>query len=156
MRTKKRFFLSGLMISATGLIILLSCISSSAMGAERFVNNGDGTVTDNKTGLMWAEKDNGIPINWTDGNAYCQNYDGAGYTDWRLPTLEELGSLYYPEANQLGYHIVKWVEITADTCWASETRGYKAGRFNYRYGSIHWLRQFYSGPGRALPVREVK
>ncbi len=157
MNVFQRFLLTDKAIVMAGFFLLLSCFAESAMGGDRFVNNGDGTVTDHDAGLMWAEKDNGIPINWPNGNSYCQNYKGAGYTDWRLPTLEELAGLYYPEAkNQRGYHIVKWIEITADTCWASETRNYESGRFNFRYGSVHWLRQSYSGPTRALPVRRIK
>ncbi len=157
MRICRRLFLSDRMITTAGLFFLLFCFAGSAAGGERFVNNCDGTVTDRETGLMWAEKDNGVPANWPNAKAYCQDYTGAGYTDWRLPTLEELGTLHRPETkNPRGYHIVKWVKITADTCWASDTRDGDAGRFNFRYGSVHWLRPWYSGPGRALPVRRIR
>ncbi|MBN2570463.1 MAG: caspase family protein [Deltaproteobacteria bacterium] len=36
----------------------------------RFVDNGDGTVMDNQTGLMWAARDNGANINWHDAQSY--------------------------------------------------------------------------------------
>ena len=124
---------------------------------ERFVNNHDGTVTDNQTGLMWAARDNGRPINWMDAQTYCRAYRGGGYADWRMPTVDELAGLYQPqETNTRGYHLSKQIETTAASCWASDTDGDKAARFNFTYGRVYWLRQPYSGPTRVLPVRNLK
>jgi len=36
----------------------------------RFIDNGNGTVADTKTGLMWAAKDNGRYISWADAKSY--------------------------------------------------------------------------------------
>jgi hypothetical protein len=142
-------------ILAIGLFVLLVLIDIPAMASDRFVNNGNGTITDTKTGLMWAAKDNGNPISWNDARSYCQNYSGGGHTDWRMPTLVELESLYDPEIkNKYGYHIPKLIDTTAESCWAEETRGYEAARFNFTYGQEYWLRQSYLGPSRALPVRD--
>ena len=60
-------------ILAIGLFVFIGFIDSPAMASDRFVDHGDGTVTDKKTGLMWAAKDNGNPINWKDARYYCQN-----------------------------------------------------------------------------------
>jgi len=61
---------------------------------------------------LWAAKDNGDLINWPNALSYCQNYSGGGYTDWRMPTLAELSSLYNPEVkNRNGYHITKLVSV---------------------------------------------
>lgn len=142
---------------AVGFFVLISFLVMPAMALNRFVNNGDGTVTDTKTGLMWAAKDNVIPINWSNALSYCHNYSGGGHSDWRMPTLAELESLYNPkEKNKNGYHVTKLIDTTASSCWALETRGSTAGRFNFTYGKVYWLRQFYSGPTRVLPVRSCK
>lgn len=142
-----------LLIGIIGLLVLLVF---PAMAVERFVKNNNGTVTDHKTGLMWAEKDNETPIHWMDAQSYCQEYSGAGYTDWRMPTVDELSSLYEPEKiNSHGYHITELIVTTAASCWASETHGNKAARFNFTYGTVYWLRQPYSGPTRVVPVREL-
>jgi hypothetical protein len=134
--------------------ILIGFTVIPAMASSRFVDNGDGTVTDTKTRLMWAAKDNGSPIHWEDAFSYCQNYGGGGHTDWRMPTLAELESLYnFEEKNKRGYHITQLIETSAASLWASETRGFKAARFNFTYGKLYWLRQTYSGPTRVLPVR---
>lgn len=58
------------------------------------VANDNGTVTDPKTGLMWAAKDNGQDIDWHGAKKYCENYRGGGYKDWRMPTQDELYGLY--------------------------------------------------------------
>ena len=51
-------------------------------------------VLDTQTGLMWADKDNGSSVTWQEAKAYCENYRGGEYTDWRMPTIEELKGLY--------------------------------------------------------------
>ena len=61
---------------------------------NRFIANSNGTVLDTQTDLLWAAKDNGSGINWQDAKKYCENYRGGGYSDWRMPTQEELGGLY--------------------------------------------------------------
>ena len=135
-------------------MLLVWLFAWPAMAFERFVNHHNGTVTDNQTGLMWAATDNGRPINWMDAQSYCSAYRGGGYDDWRMPTLDELAGLYEPqETNTHGYHLSKQIETSAASCWASETDGDKAARFNFTYGSVYWLRQPYSGPTRVLPVR---
>ena len=140
-----------------GSFVIIGFFVISAMALDRFVGHGDGTVTDTKTGLMWAANDNGSPINWPNALSYCQNYSGGGHTDWRMPTLAELTSLYDPkDKNKRGYHVNKLIDTSAQSCWASETRGFKAARFNFIYGQAYWLRQSYSGPTRVLPVRAGK
>lgn len=154
MKLYTRILLAQKIILAIGLFVFLGLIVIPGIASDRFVNNGDGTVTDTKTGLMWAAKDNGIHINWTDARSYCQSYSGGGHTDWRMPTLAELTSLYEPVIqNNRGYHITSFVDTTAESCWASETRGNEAARFNFTYGQEYWLRQSHSGSGRAIPVR---
>ena len=59
-------------------------------GINEFVNNGNGTITDNSTGLMWAQSDSGGGIDWSLALAYAENSTLAGYSDWRLPNVKEL------------------------------------------------------------------
>ncbi len=58
-----------------------------------FVDNSDGTVTDNATGLMWSQADNGEGILWVDALEYAEESELAGYDDWRLPNIKELQSI---------------------------------------------------------------
>ena len=154
MKFLTRFLSAKVIILAIFLFAFLGFIFIPAIAGDRFINNGDGTITDTKTGLVWAAEDNGELINWANARSYCQNYNGGGHTDWRMPTLAELKSLYDPEVeNKGGYHIPVLIDTTAETCWASDARGEIAARFNFTHGREYWLRKTHSGVGRVLPVR---
>jgi len=60
--------------------------------APFFIANGDGTVSDTITGLMWQQTDGG---EMTIENAldYCNNLMLAGFSDWRLPKADESFSI---------------------------------------------------------------
>jgi len=58
--------------------------------AGDFTDNGNGTVTDNITDLMWQQEDENVECDWKAAIAYCEDSTFAGYNDWRLPNYEEL------------------------------------------------------------------
>jgi hypothetical protein len=62
-------------------------------GLNDFTDNGDGTVTDRATGLMWQQADSGSDLNWQAALAYAENLKLAGWQDWRLPNAKELQSI---------------------------------------------------------------
>lgn len=62
-------------------------------GKSAFVDNGDGTITDRATGLMWMKTDSGKGMNWRSALQYAENLNYAGYSDWRLPNAKELHSI---------------------------------------------------------------
>jgi hypothetical protein len=62
-------------------------------GINNFTTNGNGTISDNATGLMWMQDDSAKGMNWQDALSYAENKDFAGYTDWRLPDSKELESI---------------------------------------------------------------
>ena len=49
--------------------------------ANRFVDNGNGTVTDRSTGLMWQKSTDSGAIDWEQAIYYCEDLDHAGYSD---------------------------------------------------------------------------
>ena len=55
-------------------------------------DNGDGTVTDLNTGLMWV-RERGKKVTWKDAISGAPACRIGGYTDWRMPTIKELYSL---------------------------------------------------------------
>jgi len=55
-----------------------------------FTDNGNGTVTDNITGLVWQQKDDAVTRIWSSAVNYCDTLVLAGYYDWRLPSKREL------------------------------------------------------------------
>ena len=68
-------------------------VRGSNYGENQYLNNGDGTVTDQATGLMWQQSDDGTGRNWEEALAYAENLNMAGYSDWRLPNVHELQSI---------------------------------------------------------------
>jgi len=71
-----------------------------APSAVQLVDNGNGTLTDRSTGLMWAQKDSyadlGRCLAYTEARQYVQELKTGGHGDWRMPTLDELASIYDP------------------------------------------------------------
>lgn len=65
----------------------------SDYGVNNFVDNGDGTVTDQATGLMWQKADDDNARNWEAALAYADELTLAGHDDWRLPSAKELQSI---------------------------------------------------------------
>ena len=70
----------------------------------RYTVNGDGTITDNKTNLMWKRCTEGLSgsactigsattYNWQQALDLANNSSFAGFSDWRLPNIKELRSI---------------------------------------------------------------
>lgn len=127
-----------------------------------FIAYDNGTVLDTRTNLMWAAKDNGSDVNWEDAKNHCENYRGGGYSDWRMPTQEELAGLYDRsksyKATQQYYNVklTEFIQLSACCPWASETRGSDAAHFYFINGNWIWTQQSGDNGFRALPVRSAK
>ena len=82
-RTEKTFF--------------VICVRGNpAYGKNDFHDNGDGTITDRATGLMWSKADSGKGMNWQAALTWAQQKNAEkylGHDDWRLPSVKELQSL---------------------------------------------------------------
>jgi hypothetical protein len=75
----------------------------------RFVDNGDGTITDNDSGLIWCKKDSfQIEHDWLDFQEALKfidemnKKDYLGFHDWRIPESEEVEKLFVPESTLAG------------------------------------------------------
>ncbi len=68
-------------------------VRGEAYGTNAFADNADGTVTDQATGLMWAQSDDGVQLDWKDALAYAEGSELGGHSDWRLPNVKELQSI---------------------------------------------------------------
>jgi hypothetical protein len=131
---------------------------------ERFIDNGDGTVTDTQTHLMWAAADNMGDISWHAAKIYCENPPIAGYryTDWRMPTIEELRMLYdkslegYETDCGLPVKIPACIRLSCAWVWSSEHRAISAYAFSFRKGYQYSTLMMDTKHFRALPVRDLK
>jgi hypothetical protein len=90
----------------------------------RFVDNGDGTVTDNLTGLMWTA--NGTDEKtWQEALDWLKTLHMGGLTDWRLPNVNELRSLVdYTSSYPSLPHRNPFVYVQSDYYWSSTTYAY--------------------------------
>jgi hypothetical protein len=61
--------------------------------SNNFIDNGNGTVTDTQTNLMWQQGTAQNTMLWKDALAQCENLSLGGYQDWRLPNIKELFSI---------------------------------------------------------------
>jgi hypothetical protein len=68
-------------------------VTAGAPNPENYTDNGDGTVTDNLTGLMWQQTVPTGKYTWAQAVAYCPTLNLAGHSDWRLPSRIELVSI---------------------------------------------------------------
>ena len=71
------------------------CVRADNNGAyflPNFVDNGDGTVTDDVADLMWLQNGDGVLRDWEASIQYCETLEHAGYDDWKLPSNKELSS----------------------------------------------------------------
>ena len=74
----------------------IRCVRGDSYGVNSFVNKGDGTVTDNSSGLMWSQSDSASTMNWQEALAWVQTKNAEnylGHNDWRLPNAKELQSI---------------------------------------------------------------
>ncbi len=94
-----------------------------------FVDNGDGTVTDRATDLMWQKDGSPKPLTLKRATYYISSLNNKrfmGYSDWRMPTVEELASLIRGNVRR-GLHINPLFTTKQSRCWSSD-RGYVEDR----------------------------
>ena len=72
-------------------------LKDESEGQGRFLDNGDGTVTDRHHGLMWIQngwhRDFFAATTWEEAITKCEQFQAAGYRDWTLPTRAQWQSL---------------------------------------------------------------
>jgi hypothetical protein len=74
-------------------------------GSETEVQAGNPTWTDPQTGLMWAKWDNGCDVDWNQASNYCADLRLGGYSNWRLPSTDELAVIVDHTQNRNGWQV---------------------------------------------------
>jgi hypothetical protein len=135
-----------------------------AWPSPRFTDNGNGTVTDNLTGLVWLKNANCFgTMNWTTAlngantlaSGSCGLSDGSTAGDWRLPNRKELRSLIdYSRANLALPNGHPFTNAQSDWYWSSTTL---AGHTDYAWYVYMWFGYVYfdrkDTNGYVWPVR---
>jgi len=153
-------------LAVAALILALTRVPAGA--ADRFTDHGDGTVTDHEMSLVWAKADNQGDIGWHDAERWVRftfPYTvGSPHGDWRLPTPEELASLFRrDESDAAGYESEcgHWVrilppfELTCGWVWTSRVSAIQAYAFSFSRGAAFADRMAHIRGYRALAVRSL-
>lgn len=130
---------------------------------KRYADNGNDTITDAKTGLMWMKMDayqqTGHLLDWNGARAFVETLNKesfAGHNDWRVPTRKELVTLY--EADKLNGSLVMNVHIDPifasnglAALWSSEPNG----QFN-AFGVVFNTGEVFSSPTKSKAKKSVR
>ena len=115
-------------------------------------DNGDGTITDRKTGLIWKQclegqsgsdcASGGVEtFTWQQAlqRAQTVNSSGgfAGFSDWRLPTIKELSSLVEHQCVDPAINLTRFPNASSAVLWSSS--------FNAGYRTYAWSVYFDNG-----------
>ncbi|HHD63064.1 MAG TPA: DUF1566 domain-containing protein [Desulfobulbaceae bacterium] len=156
-----------IVILAIMVLVIIFILPHGTMAGDRFVDNGDGTVTDQQQELMWGTFDNQGDISWQEAKRWVtftfpytieKNYD-----NWRLPTTKELQNLFTSE-NAHDYkadcgkpvHIIPEIHLSCSWVWSSENKSITAKVFNFSRGYSYMDRMATKRGFRALAVRDIK
>lgn len=126
----------------TSLLILLFLIVSLSVFAGDYVDNGNDTITDRKTGLTWQKKES-RKMRWKQAVDYCLGLNLAGKSNWRLPSKRELltlveRSMFNPSINRQFFP-----DAVPENYWSSSTgtiaTGSAAWLVNFGFGEMHYF-----------------
>ena len=153
-----------------GLILAWALCGFVFAGEQlRFTVHEDGTVTDHLLGVMWGARDNQGDIDWQGAERWAKltfpfSLPQEKREGWRLPTLEELQSLYVDDASYEGYEtacghwvrIVPEIELSCGWVWTSEKKAISARVFNFQKGYHYTDRMVHNRGYRVLAVKSLK
>ncbi len=108
-------------------------------GLNSFIDNGNQTITDLATGLMWSKNDNGTGLNFTDALTWVQTKNTGnylGYNDWRMPDVKELQSIVN-YSNSPDYNSLPAIDLNYFVCSAITNENGQADFPYYWSSSTH-------------------
>jgi hypothetical protein len=117
--------------------------AAAAPTTTRFVDNGDGTITDTLLNLMWSKATlSDKCITHKKAEKICADLDLAGQSDWRLPTVEELFALADRSRKQPAIDTDAFPDTKSDWYWTSTISAWSSG--------YAWIIHFSSGSASGL------
>ena len=114
-----------------------------------FIAFEDGTILDTKTNLMWWSKSLTEVNGMDDAHSKCQLFRGGGYADWRLPSTNELITIYNKNS-KLEHKTIDFITLTTSYLIANEHEDTKK-----RSSSIRVL-NFENGRSENIPMKDAE
>ena len=112
------------------------CVRGGQPSSPSFADNGNGIVTDNRTGLMWQQGEAGT-MTWGSALSYCEGLSLGDKSDWRLPNIKELESIADDTKANPAIDTTFFPNVMSANYWSSTTDG---GNLTYA-----WYIFFYYG-----------
>jgi len=128
--------------------------------------SGDSVIIDYATGLIWHQSGSDKDMDWPEAKQWVKELNDkgyAGYSDWRLPTVEEAISLLDPNINPSGLYIDPVFDPKQTGIWTGDennSAGFMDGAWSVRFtggyggGNACWV--YDNASNRVRPVRSVK
>lgn len=139
---------------------------NSLFGAGPSLNdNGDGTVTDRRTGLVWQKTGPDPEMTWEEALKYCDSLTLAGLDDWRLPNLKELRSLSNDRNVHPSLDMIFFPGAKTAPYWSSTSQCNRpgcAGFVDFTTGLVSYADKLQKQPvlavrgGVAVPASRIK
>ncbi|MFQ5673692.1 MAG: DUF1566 domain-containing protein [Nitrospinales bacterium] len=136
------------------------------MTTNRFVDNGNDTITDSDTGLTWLKRDSRqITKKWLHlekAREFAEELNAArfgGFDDWRVPKLEDVKTIFDKKFTLLTHgndeiHIPPVFEAgCTDSTWTDEVNGERAMVYSLIKGRSSWINKLGEGPFAVRLVR---
>ena len=105
-----------------------------------YIDNGDGTITDSVTGLIWQKKDDNKARSWQEAQTYAKKLKLGEYSDWRVPTAKELMHIIDNDRHFQAIDKTYFPNTKPGYYWSSTTYEHNpkyAWRVNFIYGRLH-------------------
>ncbi|CCQ90740.1 hypothetical protein NITGR_360078 [Nitrospina gracilis 3/211] len=146
-----------------------SAAPQNTQNNSRFVENDDDTIIDMKRRLIWCRQDSWQLtdkwLSWVQARDYAQELNKkahGGYKDWRMPTTDEVRSLFdksqenTDHMGQKAFLVKLFPPGFGFLCWTKETRTKtQAVRFNFRKGGITFDDVYRTSRGATRYCRDI-
>ena len=133
---------------------------------EKFIDNQDGTLTDSTTELMWMQEDawqkEAKWFTWDEAIELANYFNSiklGGFQDWRLPTEDEIQTIYHEKATNLDKygkenHLLSAFPSGGLTIvWLKGESGHEGTLFDFKNGEF---RPMYKSKSGRMTVRLVR
>jgi len=111
-------------------------------GPGDFMDNDDGTIRDRSTYLIWEKHGSRYPLTWERSHAHIERLNAHGYgshTDWRMPTLDELSTLFTGRTEPGGFCQESVFDPRKARLWSCDTKAFTAAWYvDAELGFVWW------------------
>jgi hypothetical protein len=133
-------------------------VTPISAATARFIDNGDGTITDTLLNLMWSKATlSDKCIKHAAAEKICAELDLAGHADWRLPTVEELFALADRTQKEPAIDTEAFPATKSDWYWSSTISAWAPSCAWFVYFDLGYANYSYRGYNSAFAraVRSV-